>query len=225
MSKNKTSTITRNPNQLVIERIPMTPETPAQAVAPVKNIYQRMNTVMQEVDYIQKRDSNNGLKYRYASHDAVTGLLHGPVTKAGILIIPEVESYAKEGDAFVLRLRVDFVNIDMPEDKISMKFAVPSASRMEISEKSFGATYSYACKYALLKAFMLETGDDADETSYLSAKEVGYIMQTLAGDMDRLQKILDFYRVQSLADIPSDRFPQIVKRIEAKKVEVPNETT
>ena len=274
MSKNKTSTITRNPQQLVIERIPMTPETPAQAVAPVKNIYQRMNQVMQEVDYIQKRDLNSGMKYLYASHDAVTGLLHDPITKAGIFILPEVQFYGKENDVVVMKLRIEFINIDSPEDKITMNFTVPTAARQETNEKTFGATYSYACKYAMLKVFLLETGTDVDNTEYLSAsevefiyenasketiqniladykkkklseipadyysaikkrvsnrklnqKEINWIFDKIGTDSEKLTRILDFYKVATLADIDFDKFATIAARLEAKKVEVPSEIT
>ena len=200
------------------ETIPHTPVMPA----PVKNIYQRMNQVMQEVDYVQKKDSNNGLKYKFASHDEVTGLLHGPITRAGIVVLPAVESYGMVGSTFMLQLSVDFVNIDDPSDRVVMKFTVPSGVNGTVSEKSFGATYSYACKYALLKAFMLETGEDADQDSSLSGQQVASIMDKLGGDMTRLQKILDHYKVSSIADIPADKYYQIMKRLDVRIVEVPN---
>lgn len=128
-----------------------------------KNIYQKINAAMGKVSYVQKENSNVSMKYKYASHDAVVSLVRKAVQEEGIVIIPAIESYGLVGNMLMMQLKVSIVNMDEPSDQIVMNFAVPSTARNGVAdEKSFGATYSYALKYALLKTFMIETGEDAD---------------------------------------------------------------
>lgn len=131
-----------------------------------KNIYQKINSVMGKVKYARKESKNQGLKYSYVSHDSVVGLLRDAVQEEGIVILPSIESYGMENSMLMMRLKVSIVNIDIPDDQIVMNFSVPSNSRNGVvDEKTFGSTYSYAFKYALLKTFMIETGEDADAIS------------------------------------------------------------
>ena len=181
-----------------------------------KNIYQRINQVMKTVKYVQKGDKNIGLKYSFVSHDSVMAALHDAVTDAGIVILPDVEFYGKEGDGYVMRMKTEFVNMDNPQDKVVMNYTVPSSTRGAIDEKSFGSTYSYACKYALLKTFMLEPGEDADkyeQVQMLSQSQIDKITKVIGEDKERLNKILGFYRAKSLAEIPESEFELIMKRL------------
>ena len=124
-----------------------------------KNIYQRLNCVMQEINYIQKGDKRVNNQYTYVSHDAVTEALHGPLTKNGIAVLPSVLEMTQDGNRTSVKVEVSFVNIDNPTDRFSVchvGFGIDSG------DKGPGKAISYACKYALLKTFLLETGDDPD---------------------------------------------------------------
>ncbi len=122
------------------------------------NIYQRINEVMKEVSYIQKDKSKkvNG-QYSFISHDQVSAALHEPMTRHGIVMLPSVEEMTQDGNRTVAKIVVSFVNIDKPEDRFSVTYY---GYGIDTQDKGPGKAMSYAVKYALLKTFCLETGDD-----------------------------------------------------------------
>ena len=192
----------------------MTPETPAQAVAPVKNIYQRMLEVMRMVTYIQKGGQNPTFKAKYVSHDAVMGIMHVPLMEAGIVMVPTMESSIKVDDKYLLHFSVDFINADDPSDRITTKVILPSQNK---DEQKVGSAYSYACKYALLKVFMLETGEDADHVRYLPPDDINALQKEIGDDKELEKKILNVAKTTSFATIPSSKADEIEKAIEDYK--------
>lgn len=133
------------------------------------NIYQRMHKVMQDVAYVQKEEKKNGMQYRFVSHDAVTAKLRPALIEHGILAIPTVESMNQDGNRTEVHMLVTFTNIDDPKDSTAIRsvgFGIDS------QDKGPGKAVSYAFKYALLKAFCLETGDDPERDSIEHAPKV-----------------------------------------------------
>ena len=51
------------------------------------NILQRINAVMQELDYLQK-EKKSGMQYSFVSHDKVTGAIRPLLVKHGIACWP-----------------------------------------------------------------------------------------------------------------------------------------
>jgi len=127
---------------------------------PIKNIYQRINAVMQEVDYIQKGEKKVAGQYRFVSHDQVTAALHGPMTKHGIVCTSSIVEMKQDGNRTEVKLEVSFINIDNPVDRLWVTYY---GYGIDTSDKGIGKAVSYAFKYALLKTFCLETGDDPDQ--------------------------------------------------------------
>ena len=126
---------------------------------PIKNIFQRILAVMAEVDYIQKGDKKVANQYKYVSHDQVSEAIHPQLVKHGIAVVPTVKSMTQEENRTVMCLAVGFINVDNPEDR----FVIESwGYGIDTGDKGPGKSYSYAFKYAILKTFMLETGDDPD---------------------------------------------------------------
>lgn len=205
----------------------------------IKNIYQRINCVMRKVKYVQKGDKNPGLKYSFVSHDAVMSALHDAVTEEGIVILPDVEFYGIEAGNCFLKIKVDFVNVDNPEDRVTMRYSLPSSTRNGMDEKSFGSTYSYACKYALMKTFMLETGEDADHEQYpddirtpkddkrivkcdadyqkVNEQHIEILVKSANGDADTINYILGFNKVKSCKDLNMSQYRNALQYISGLK--------
>ena len=128
------------------------------------NIYQRINAVCKEVEYIQKKDkAPKGLPYKYVSHDQVMGALHKPMAEHGIVLVSTMDDFKQDGNRTTVAMTVSFVNIDDPKDRIDVKY---STSAIDPSDKGAGKCVSYIIKYVLLKTFCLETGEDADKDQY-----------------------------------------------------------
>jgi hypothetical protein len=122
------------------------------------NLHQRILQVMKSVSYIQK-EQKRGMQYSVVSHDAVTAKLRPSIIEAGIVYYPVSTDLIQEGNRTECLVTVRFVNSEKPEEYID----VPSAGYgIDSQDKGPGKAISYAIKYALLKTFALETGDDPD---------------------------------------------------------------
>lgn len=137
-----------------------------------KNIHQRILAVMAEIDYVKKESKKVNNQYTFVSHDAVTALLHPQFVKHGIVVAPSVTLWQADGNRVIAELQVEFINADAPDDRISI---MALGYGIDPQDKGPGKAVSYAYKYALLKMFALETGDDPerDDVDYKSGKKEG----------------------------------------------------
>lgn len=135
------------------------------------NVYQRINEVRKMIGYVQKDKavSTGGGSYKAVTHDAVTGMIRDALIKQGVVIVPSVTAcvfHPKEPDAkqrlYEATYEIEFVNIDDPADRIVSK---QSAHALDNGDKAPGKAQSYATKYAILKLFNIETGED-EESRY-----------------------------------------------------------
>ena len=135
------------------------------------NIYQRINEVRKAIGYVQKDKavSTGGGSYKAVTHDAVTGMVRAALIEHGVVIVPSVVSSvfnAKEPEAkqrlYEATFQIEFVNMDEPTDRIVTQ---QTAHALDNGDKAPGKAMSYATKYAILKLFNIETGED-EESRY-----------------------------------------------------------
>lgn len=123
-------------------------------------LLQKIHAIMKEVDYIQKSDKKVNNQYRFVSHDQVAELFHKKLVEHGIVALPSVREFRQDGNRTEMLIDVKFINVDDADDC----FTVQSLGYgVDPSDKGPGKAMSYAVKYAFLKVFCLETGDDPDE--------------------------------------------------------------
>jgi hypothetical protein len=132
-----------------------------------KNIYQRINDVMKEVAYVKKDATVT--TYKAVTHDNVTAVLRPNLVKAGIV----VQASQRKGKMLQMRdlsadvkqhlycgdYTISFVNVDNPEDKLSVDV---QAHATDTADKAPSKCISMATKYAMLKTFSLETGENEE---------------------------------------------------------------
>lgn len=135
------------------------------------NIYQRINAIMQEVEYVKKDANVQG--YKAVTHDQVTSVLRKSIVSNGVVIRLE----QKSGDIIEKRdvdkgikmhlytglYDVHFVNIDDPQDFLTVSI---EAHAQDNGDKAPGKAASYATKYAMLKLFTLETGENDESRTF-----------------------------------------------------------
>ena len=135
------------------------------------NIFQRMNNVRKKIGYVQKDKavSTGGGSYKAVTHDAVTGMVRNALIEEGVIIVPSVIEaifHPKEPDAkqrlYEATYEIAFVNMDDPQDRIVTR---QNAHALDNGDKAPGKAMSYATKYAILKLFNIETGED-EESRY-----------------------------------------------------------
>lgn len=154
-----------------------------------KNLYQRISAVMSELDYIEKGALKVNGQYRFVSHDQVTAKVHPLLVKHGIVVLPSIHEIKQENNRTEVKMNILFLNIDNPEECFSVQYF---GYGIDNGDKGPGKAISYAYKYALLKTFCLETGDDPDNdanASYEPAKCLEFDLEIA------MQLVDDKYRV------------------------------
>lgn len=140
------------------------------------NLLQRINEARKEITYIQKDKSvsTGGGSYMAVTHDNVTGLVRPAMIKHGIVSWPSLVESAMtqphqiEGEKVNKQWRYEatydftFANIDDGADFLIIRI---QSHAMDNADKAPGKALSYAKKYALLKLFEIETGED-EESRY-----------------------------------------------------------
>ena len=125
-----------------------------------KNIYQRILAIMAEVEYVQKENKKVNNQYSYVAHDAVACKLHPQLVKHGVVFVPDFIETKQDGNRTEVVMNAKFINADNPQDFIEFK---SFGYGIDTGDKGPGKAMSYAAKYALLKMFLLETGDDPEQ--------------------------------------------------------------
>jgi hypothetical protein len=179
---------------------------------------------MLEVEGVQKESKKVNGQYTFVSHDAVAKALHKPMANAGIMMLPSLEELTQDGNRTQVIMGMTFINIDMPEDKCYIRSA---GQGIDPQDKGIGKAVSYAVKYGLLKAFCLETGDDVEKDNYehkpavkstlLTLEQMENIMSLVGEDKEGLAKLLAFFQVTHLKNIPAECYDRILQAIYKKK--------
>lgn len=198
------------------------------------NIYQRINAVMAEIKTIGKDafvqtggyDKRTGKEngYKAVTHDHVTSKLHPIVQKNGIVILPTIKDHAIESFETVktyngqtstkqtyqvtLTAVVRFQNIDDKED--FWECSIPSYA-FDTQDKAVGKAVSMAVKYALLKTFMLESGDE-EESREVEPPKKSEVRKKLEQTMlDLIQEVR--------GTIPTKKTKDFIAAMPDKKIE------
>lgn len=174
------------------------------------NIYQRINEVRKSIGYVQK-DKDVGFgksSYKAVTHDAVTGMVRQALIDNGIVIVPSVISatfhpaemvtavddkgnvntVSAKQRLYEATFQVEFVNAENPEDRIVTQ---QNAHALDNGDKAPGKAMSYATKYAILKLFNIETGEDEESRYQVDEFDVIPHIDAIAGckSMDELKKV------------------------------------
>ena len=130
------------------------------------NIYQRVNKVMSECDYLQKKQAQQGKGIRY---DEVMAMIRGLLVSNGIVMVTTQESLeclaGVEGTkqkVYQGKFSLKLVNMDKPDEIIEH---TAYAQGMDGGDKGAGKAHTYAMKTMLVKGFGIETGEDEESRS------------------------------------------------------------
>lgn len=197
------------------------------------NIYQRINEVRKAVSYIQKDKavSTGGRgSYKAVTHDKVTAALHDSLVEFGIVIAPSVQrcetvdtGTQTGGGVPIIRFEavytIAFVNMDNPDERVSLMVA---AHANDQGDKAPGKALSYATKYAMLKMFNLETGEDDEDREEAQAAVITeqqlLDLVAMCDEVGEDQALLDrmakkVYNVESIKDLPARYYEGAVRRL------------
>jgi hypothetical protein len=177
--------------------------------------------VRKAIGYVQKDKSvsTGGGSYKAVTHDAVTGMVRAALIEHGVVIVPSVLSAvfnAKEPEAkqrlYEATYQIEFVNIDDPADRIVTQ---QNAHALDNGDKAPGKAQSYATKYAILKLFNIETGEDEESRYQQEEFDIDSIAAEIqkAATMEALQGLYSIH----YAEASRIRDKESQKRIIAEK--------
>lgn len=146
-------------------------------MADQKNIFQRMSAITQEISTVAKNLSVDAGKSSYkavgeadvlaavkpieAKHGVYSFPFHREIIESG-----EMVTQGKYGERKQLFMRVAtvyrFVNVDKPEEFVDIQ---TYGDGVDTQDKAPGKAMTYGDKYALLKAYKIQTGDDPDQNA------------------------------------------------------------
>lgn len=182
------------------------------------NVHQRILDVIRAVGYIRKDvavNAGHAGTYRGVSHDAVVALLRKPMAEAGLTASISLanstttEGLTKSGSRRVIyqaTYTCRIVNADDPADFVE---GTIEAHADDGGDKAPGKALSYALKMFLLKAFMLETGDDEesryepDSGSFITAEQQAHLQDLIDATGTDKARFLAWLKADNLAAIPS----------------------
>jgi len=195
------------------------------------NLYQRINEVRKAIGYLQKDKSvsTGGSSYRAITHDTVTAMIRGHLNDQGIICIPNlVTSKANDrvGDAKQFRYDAtyafEFVNAETPTERLTITL---EAHAMDNADKAPGKALSYAKKYAVLKLFEIETGEDEESRYQTTDFNLEMYLDIIKGaeSMEDLRKL--FAEAMSAANEAKDKESAkiIIKAKDSRKAKLAKE--
>lgn len=196
------------------------------------NLYQRVNEVRKKINYVQKTASVQG--YRAVTHDEVTAQVRNHLIEYGVIIVPSlVQSQTLDvgktkSGATIVRYEgvydVRFVNADNPEELLTMRM---EGHANDSGDKAPGKATSYATKYAILKLFNIETGENEESrheayADYITAEQAQQIEQRIIDykvDKAGFSSWLKQQRVENgdITKIRANAFETVISTLEKKK--------
>lgn len=196
------------------------------------NIYQKIQSVMQDIQYLTKDDqvSFGTTKYKAISEEKVTTTVRASMIKNGLVMYPETLDITKDGQITTVNVTYRMVNVEDPNEQIII---ASCGQGSDTQDKGSGKAMTYAYKYALLRTFAIPTGEDPDKISSaeLDAKQEltdpvvspavvhAQIVTLGGGDLDRINDFIHrFLKTdKDLDDLNLDESVR-VKAALAKKV-------
>jgi len=191
------------------------------------NIYQRVNAVMQKVTYIKKDTKVQG--YSAVTHDNVFAMVRAELVRVGIVIYPEQLGcdmpIMRDGKDIKMHLYtadylIHFVNIDKPDDRISVKI---NSHANDNGDKAPGKALSYATKYAILKVFSMETGENDESRSEalatITPSQIKGVNSLLVGEDAIKDRMFASLKIESVEEILKADYNNTIVRIKKAKNE------
>ena len=191
------------------------------------SIDKKLNEVHKKVKFV-KKDGKLGFgnnSFSIVTHDAVLTAVREHLVDAGIVIIPSqvekgisVEGQTKSGTSkirFEALYDVKFIDIDS-DSSVTIR---TEAHAEDSSDKAANKAITYAVKNAMLKALMLETGDEdyQGQKNTINLKQVQLMQKLIESTGTDMKDFLAFYGVGTLTEMPEASFTHGMTALQNKE--------
>ena len=195
------------------------------------NIFQKMSKITEKINKVAK-NLNVGIgknQYRAVGEADVLAEVKPAEVEFGVYSYPikrdviltdtltsttEYQGEMKEKITIFMRIKTiyRFVNIDNPNDYLEIETL---GDGVDSQDKAPGKAMTYADKYALLKAYKIETGEDPDQKLSGDLKHIELITEEQKEQLlnlgTDLQAMSDFYKKSSIDKITKIEASQAIQ--------------
>lgn len=199
------------------------------------NIYQRMSAITQEISTVAKNlmVGEGKSKYKAVGEADVLAAVKPIEAKYGVYSYPVIRTVIDSGEMTSvseyngnrketkrLFLRVEtvyrFVNVDQPDEYIDL---TTYGDGVDTQDKAPGKAMTYSDKYALLKAYKIQTGEDPDQQA---SEPLEGLRKKVIGESER-QTLIEMCRQKGYTpetvfpkglDLTPEQYVQAVKTLE-----------
>lgn len=187
------------------------------------NIYQRINAVMKDCEYLQKKGAAQGKGIKY---DEVIAMLREHLITHGVVMV--VNQISMEMVNEVVKQKVyqghytmDLVNMDKPDEVVRHS---AFAHGMDGGDKGPGKASTYAMKIMLVKGFGIETGEDEESRSekiegdeLISKVQAAEIIKGLVQTESDTGKFCAHFGVKHITELQARTYKRALSMINAKR--------
>lgn len=124
-----------------------------------KTLFAKLAKVLGEVGRVEKRGYNEHFRYAYVMESDLADAVRDKLAAAGICVFFSVEDVTREGTISTARCTLTFADGETGETYTVGCWGTGD----DKSDKGAFKAFTGAMKYALMKNFLVPTGDDPDE--------------------------------------------------------------
>ncbi|UTI41074.1 ERF family protein [Niallia sp. RD1] len=142
-----------------------------------RKLVKKLSEVMQEVKYIEKKGFNAFHKYKYATESDVAEKIREVLAEKIVMMIPNMTNHnvrehvnAKGKTEYIVTVDMEFTFYD-GETGETIVFNMAGEGQ-DAGDKAVYKAITGAQKYALMKVFMIPTGDDPEGDSSVDERNV-----------------------------------------------------
>lgn len=139
-------------------------------------LHNKLIFIQDQLGLIPKRGYNAHHKYNYVTEGDVLAELRPLMTGLGILIIPNCTYSEREGT-----LTTVVVEYTVTDGKESIVFSIPGQG-YDSNDKGVYKALTGSMKYALMKLFKVETGDDPERETHVTPERPAPVVSEASGD-------------------------------------------
>lgn len=163
-----------------------------------RSLVKKLAEVMSEVKRVPKNGFNKFHKYHYATESDVSDLVREELAKRSVMLFPSVihhesrEHKNRSGSTeYISTIEMEFTFVD-GESGESMAFKTVGEGQ-DAGDKAYYKAMTGATKYALMKVFLISTGDDPEADSKVDERNSKAAPPKMATkeELDNLNKLID----------------------------------
>lgn len=152
-----------------------------------KKLVKKLAHVMKQVKHIEKKGYNSFNNYKYATESDVAEKVREVLAEQDVIMLPDVVEHTtrehvnrKGNTEYIATVKVKFTFID---GETGEELSIHSSGEgQDAGDKAVYKAITGAQKYALMKAFMIPTGDDPEGDNSVDERNQGNTNSNGASD-------------------------------------------